>query len=76
MRALPAPDRPTPRVLGIDEFWLNETRAHERVHVRQYEHWGPLFIPAYLGAAVAYLMLTVPSGFATGWLERKVAIKR
>lgn len=34
------------------------------------------FIPAYLGAAVAYLMLTVPSGFATGWLERKVAIKR
>jgi glutamate transport system permease protein len=34
------------------------------------------FIPAYLGAAVAYLLLTVPSGFATGWLERKVAIKR
>ena len=34
------------------------------------------FIPAFLGAAVAYLMLTVPSGFATGWLERRVAIKR
>ncbi len=34
------------------------------------------FIPAYLGAAVAYLMLTVPSGFAVGWIERKVAIKR
>jgi His/Glu/Gln/Arg/opine family amino acid ABC transporter permease subunit len=34
------------------------------------------FIPAYLGAAVAYLMLTIPSGFATAWLERKVAIKR
>ena len=34
------------------------------------------FIPAYLGAAAAYLMLTIPSGFATGWLERKVAIKR
>jgi glutamate transport system permease protein len=34
------------------------------------------FIPAYLGAAVAYLVLTVPSGFATGWLEKKVAIKR
>ena len=34
------------------------------------------FIPAYLGAAVAYLMLTVPSGFATGWLEKKLAIKR
>jgi glutamate transport system permease protein len=34
------------------------------------------FIPAYLGAALAYLMLTIPSGFATAWLERKVAIKR
>ncbi len=34
------------------------------------------FIPAYLGAAAAYLMLTIPSGFATSWLERKVAIKR
>ena len=34
------------------------------------------FIPAYLGAAAAYLMLTVPSGFATTWLERRVAIKR
>jgi His/Glu/Gln/Arg/opine family amino acid ABC transporter permease subunit len=34
------------------------------------------FIPAYLGAAAAYLLLTVPSGFATAWLERKVAVKR
>jgi glutamate transport system permease protein len=34
------------------------------------------FIPAFLGAAAAYLLLTIPSGFATGWLERKVAIKR
>ena len=34
------------------------------------------FIPAFLGAAAAYLMLTVPSGFAVGWIERKVAIKR
>ncbi|MDQ4068722.1 MAG: amino acid ABC transporter permease [Actinomycetota bacterium] len=34
------------------------------------------FIPAYLGAAAAYLMLTVPSGFFVGWIEHKVAIKR
>jgi glutamate transport system permease protein len=34
------------------------------------------FIPAYLGAAAAYLLLTVPSGFATAGLERKVAVKR
>jgi hypothetical protein len=34
-------------VLGCDEFTLNRTRRHERVHVRQYERWGPFFIPAY-----------------------------
>ncbi len=33
-------------------------------------------LPIFLGAAVAYLLLTIPSGFAVGWIERKVAIKR
>ncbi len=33
-------------------------------------------IPVFLGAAVAYLLLTIPSGFAVGRLERRVAIKR
>lgn len=35
-------------VLGCDEATLARTRQHERVHVRQYERWGPFFIPAYL----------------------------
>jgi hypothetical protein len=35
-------------VLGCDRRSLDLTRDHERVHVRQYERWGPLFIPAYL----------------------------
>jgi hypothetical protein len=35
-------------VLGRDEAALDRTRAHERVHVRQAERWGPLFVPAYL----------------------------
>ncbi|TWT52931.1 hypothetical protein Pla22_05590 [Rubripirellula amarantea] len=35
-------------VFGQDEMMLNATRRHERVHVRQYERWGPLFVPAYL----------------------------
>lgn len=26
--------------------------SHELVHVRQVEKWGPLFLPAYLGAMV------------------------
>lgn len=33
-------------------------------------------IPVFLGAAFFYLVLTIPSGWAVGWLERKVAIKR
>ncbi|HWE01188.1 MAG TPA: hypothetical protein VG326_02170 [Tepidisphaeraceae bacterium] len=36
-------------VLGRDPDLLDLTRTHERVHVRQYERWGPFFIPAYLG---------------------------
>jgi len=26
---------------------LDLSRSHELVHVRQYERWGPLFVPAY-----------------------------
>ena len=26
---------------------LDSTRAHERIHVKQYERWGPFFLPAY-----------------------------
>lgn len=38
-------------VLGRDRESLALTRTHERVHVRQYEQWGPVFIPAYLAAS-------------------------
>ncbi|MDQ2693813.1 MAG: hypothetical protein M3Z21_00275 [Pseudomonadota bacterium] len=34
-------------VLGRDRRSLERSRRHERVHVRQYECWGPLFLPAY-----------------------------
>lgn len=38
-------------VLGVSPAALDATREHERVHVRQYERWGPAFIPAYLLAS-------------------------
>ena len=38
-------------VLGCDPATLRRTRRHERVHVRQYERWGPFFIPAYVLAS-------------------------
>ena len=43
-------------VLGLDQSALDATRPHERVHVRQCERWGPLFLPAYgLASLVARL---------------------
>jgi hypothetical protein len=42
-------------VIGRNADALDATRAHERVHVRQYELWGPLFVPAYLIASVCAL---------------------
>jgi hypothetical protein len=34
-------------VLGRNREALDGSRQHERVHVRQCERWGPLFLPAY-----------------------------
>jgi hypothetical protein len=42
-------------VLGLDRAELDRSRRHERVHVRQCERWGPLFLPAYgLASLVAW----------------------
>lgn len=46
-------------VLGRDLDALASSRTHESVHVRQYERWGPLFVPAYI---ICWLTL---------WLRRK-----
>lgn len=39
-------------ILAVDEL-DPATLEHELRHVQQYERWGPLFFPAYAGAAVA-----------------------
>ena len=38
-------------VLAVDARSLAALRAHEREHVRQYERWGALFVPAYLASS-------------------------
>ena len=43
-------------VLGTDAETLDQVRAHEQVHVRQYERWGPLFMPAYLLSSLGQLL--------------------
>ena len=35
-------------IVGTHALALERLRAHEQVHVRQCERWGPLFLPAYL----------------------------
>ncbi len=35
-------------LLGRTPAALDVARDHELVHVRQYERWGPIFVPAYL----------------------------
>lgn len=39
-------------IIGQDRVALDVARDHEQVHVRQYERWGPLFLPAYLGCSL------------------------
>ena len=39
-------------VLGKTDVALDIARDHELVHVRQYERWGPFFVPAYLIASL------------------------
>ncbi|MEQ8633689.1 hypothetical protein [Gimesia maris] len=34
-------------ILGQTDASLEISREHELVHVRQYERWGPLMLPAY-----------------------------
>lgn len=42
-------------ILGRSDDLLDACASHERVHVRQYERWGPFFGPAYLlGSAWAW----------------------
>lgn len=35
---------------------LTRTRRHERIHVRQYERWGPFFPVLYLGESLLLLL--------------------
>jgi hypothetical protein len=57
-------------ILARSRADLDECRAHELVHVRQYERWGPLFVPAYL---LCWLVLALRgrSGYWDNPFERE-----
>jgi hypothetical protein len=39
-------------IIGIDHETLVAVRCHEQIHVRQYERYGILFFPLYLGSSL------------------------
>jgi hypothetical protein len=43
-------------IVATDRATMRELRPHERVHVRQYERWGPVFLPAYLLSSLFQLL--------------------
>ena len=43
-------------VIGVSHSLLDEERAHEHEHVRQYEHWGILFFPLYVASSAVQLL--------------------
>lgn len=57
-------------VFGRTVAALDITREHELVHVRQYEHWGPFFVPAYLLCSLV-LSLTGRDGYRDNPFERE-----
>src|SRR5688572_30407356 len=57
-------------VLGRSAAALDVTREHELVHVRQYERWGPLFVPAYLLCS-AFIWLRGGDGYRDNPFERE-----
>jgi hypothetical protein len=43
-------------IIGLDHPLLSTVRAHELVHVQQYERWGVLFFPLYMASSIAQLI--------------------
>jgi hypothetical protein len=43
-------------ILAVDRAAVAQLRHHEHVHVRQYERWGPFFVPAYLLSSLLQLL--------------------
>lgn len=57
-------------VLGASAAALDFSREHERVHVRQYERWGPLFLPAYAACSL-WCLLRGQHVYRQNWFERE-----
>jgi hypothetical protein len=57
-------------ILATDAGALDCARAHEHVHVRQYELWGPLFLPAYAASSL-WQLACGRRCYRDNWFERQ-----
>lgn len=57
-------------ILGASAADLDAAREHEQVHVRQYERWGPIFLPAYLLSS-AWQLVTGRRCYRDNYFERQ-----
>lgn len=57
-------------ILGRTSNDLCRCREHEMIHVRQYEKWGPFFIPAYFAASL-YLWIVGRDAYRDNPFERQ-----
>ncbi len=57
-------------ILGIDQAALDQSRTHEHVHVRQYEQWGPFFLPAYVVSSL-WQFACGRRCYRDNWFERQ-----
>lgn len=57
-------------IVGIDQATLCALRAHEHAHVRQYEQWGLLFLPAYALSSL-WQVVNGRSAHASNFFEKQ-----
>ncbi len=57
-------------ILATDHAALECSREHEHVHVRQYETWGPFFLPAYVASSV-WQLVCGRRCYRDNWFERQ-----
>ncbi len=57
-------------ILAADAESLDCARRHEHVHVRQYEQWGPFFLPAYAASSL-WQLACGRRCYRDNWFERQ-----
>lgn len=58
-------------ILGQTPAALDITRDHEHVHVRQFERWGPLMGPAYVGCSLWLILRGAERPYRDNPFERE-----